>query len=61
MAGTIGLIDWPVLNESSCGRGSSAHTSQGMAIRGKLFTPNPDILFLILKMVRVFIYKVRTG
>ncbi len=30
-------------------------------VRGEVFTPNPDILFLILKMVRVFIYKGRMG
>ena len=37
MTGAIGPTGWPVPSESRLRRGSSAHTSQGMAGEGEAF------------------------
>jgi len=59
MVGTVGQRSWLAPNESSPWRGTSAQTSQGMAVRGEFFTTNPGVLFYIVKVLGVSVYKRR--
>ena len=55
MVGNIGLIIRSVPKELR------HKQAREWLVRGKFFTPNPGILFYIVKMLRVFIFKMGTS